>query len=128
MRASSKFLPVPPRHCLVRLDLTMHNLPRFAAINTKIAGFAQIPAGSKGRCTNSFEFAGSMNLTGISGRANYAIELPGEREGPFDLAASPDLVSSSPCRGSTATVSMSMDCSISPTESRALIAVCYSPW
>jgi len=69
-----------------------------------------------------------MNLTGISSQASYAIELSGEREGPFDLAASPDLVSSSasPCGGSTATLSMDLECSVSPTESQVLIAVCVT--
>lgn len=92
---------------------------RFATLATDMSGFAQIPAGSKGHCTNEFDF------TGISGKSKYAIELPGQMEGDFTLKASPDLVSWSPCGGTTAIMNMNTQCYISPTRDQALIAVCY---
>ena len=81
-------------------------------------GFAQIPAGVRGTCTNVFDF------TGIQGQASYSISLNGEREGPFDLKADPDIVSWSPCGGTTAIMNMNTQCNISPTQKQALIAVC----
>lgn len=83
-------------------------------------GFAQIPAGAKGSCTNTFDF------TGITGQVGYTIDLPGERDGPFDLVAAPDMMSWSPCGGSAAIMNMNTQCTISPTQSHGLIAVSYS--
>jgi hypothetical protein len=90
---------------------------QFSTLSTDMKGFAQIPAGTRGRCTNTFDF------TGIQGQVNYAISLDGEREGPFDLVSNPDIVSWSPCGGSTAIMNMNTQCNISPTQKQALIAV-----
>lgn len=53
-------------------------------------GFAQVPQGSRGLCTNSFDFTGNQEQT------YYSISLAGPREGPFSLKADPDVVSWSP--------------------------------
>ncbi len=84
-------------------------------------GFAQIPADTRGRCTNTFDF------TGIQGQVSYVINLDGEREGPFDLVSNADIVSWSPCGGSTAIMNMNTQCNISPTQKQALIAVFIHP-
>lgn len=80
-------------------------------------GYASLPAGTEGQCDNTFSF------TGASGEVNYGIDLKGAREGAFSLSANPNVVSWSPCGGSTAILNMNTQCSISPTEDRALIAV-----
>jgi hypothetical protein len=83
-----------------------------------MSGFAQIPGGSRGLCTNTFDF------TGIQGQSYYSLALPGPREGPFTLKADPDVVSWSPCGGTAAIMNMNTQCNISPTREQALIAVC----
>lgn len=83
-----------------------------------MSGFAQIPKGSRGLCTNTFDF------TGIQGQSYYSVALAGEREGPFTLSADPDVVSWSPCGGTSAIMNMNTQCNISPTREAALIAVC----
>jgi hypothetical protein len=80
-------------------------------------GYAFIPAGTEGQCDNTFSF------TGASGEVNYGIDLKGAREGAFSLSANPSVVAWSPCGGSTAILNMNTQCSISPTQDRALIAV-----
>jgi hypothetical protein len=82
-----------------------------------MTGFAQIPKGSTGHCENTFDF------TGISGQSRYSLTLPGQIEGDFTLKADPDLVSWSPCGGTTAIMNMNTQCYISPTHDEALIAV-----
>jgi hypothetical protein len=84
-----------------------------------MSGFAQIPAGTVGRCINSFDF------TGVFGDTTYYTSfLPGPTEGPFELVSDPNILSWSPCGGSTAIMNMNTQCYISPTQSPALIAVC----
>lgn len=90
---------------------------RFATLGTDMKGFAQIPARSRGQCTNTFDF------TGVAGQSSYAISLAGPREGPFSLTADPDVVSWSPCGGTTSIMNMNTQCNISPTQQQALIAV-----
>lgn len=85
-----------------------------------MSGFAQIPAGSRGLCLNTFDF------TGIQGQSSYSLALKGEIEGPFTLKADPDVVSWSPCGGTTAIMNMNTACNISPTKQDALIAVCLA--
>lgn len=80
-------------------------------------GFAQIPKGAKGLCTNTFDF------TGVAGQTSYAVNLPGPREGPFTLSAAPDVTSWSQCGGTTSIMNMNTQCNISPTQQAALIAV-----
>jgi hypothetical protein len=92
-------------------------LPRFSTINAEMKGYAFIPAGSEGQCLNTFSF------TGAPDEVNYGISFKGAREGAFSLSANPDVVSWSPCGGSTAILNMNTQCSISPTDDRALIAV-----
>ncbi|PNY28177.1 Uncharacterized protein TCAP_01899 [Tolypocladium capitatum] len=81
-------------------------------------GFAQIPAGAKGQCTNTFSFTGSN-----ANHVDYAISLAGAYSGNFDLHSSPGILSWSPCGGSTAILNMNTACNISPTNKPALIAV-----
>ena len=80
-----------------------------------MSGFTQIPAGSKGLCTNTFDF------TGIQGQSSYSLSLPAPREGPFTLKASRDIVSWSTCGSTTAIMNMNTQCDISPTKDQALI-------
>jgi hypothetical protein len=86
-----------------------------------MSGFAQIPSGARGLCTNTFDF------TGIQGQSYYSLSLPGAREGPFTLKANPDIVSWSPCGGTAAIMNMNTQCNISPTREQALIAVSFLP-
>lgn len=90
---------------------------RFATLATDMQGFAQIPKGSRGLCTNTFDF------TGEDGSSVYTVYLPGEREGPFKLSADPDVTSWSQCGGRTSIMNMNTQCYISPTQAQALIAV-----
>lgn len=105
------------KNCKLTLNLAFDSGFQFSTVTTDMRGFAQIPAGARGQCTNSFDF------TGIQGQVNYGISLPGAREGPFNLQANPDIVSWSPCGGTTAIMNMNTQCNISPTQSQALIAV-----
>jgi len=82
-----------------------------------MSGYANIPSGSKGYCSNTIDF------TGGSREAKYDITLAGVGAGPFSLSADPDLVLWSPCGGSTAILNMNTQCSVSPPEKPALIAV-----
>ncbi len=82
-----------------------------------MSGYANIPSGAKGYCSNTIDFTGS------SREAKYDISLDGVRDGPFSLSADPDLVLWSPCGGSTAIMNMNTQCSVSPPEKSALIAV-----
>jgi hypothetical protein len=86
-----------------------------------MSGFAQIPKGARGLCTNTFDF------TGIQGQSYYSLALPGPIEGPYTLSANPDVVSWSPCGGTTAIMNMNTQCNISPTREQALIAVSSHP-
>ncbi|EAQ85468.1 predicted protein [Chaetomium globosum CBS 148.51] len=102
-------------HLVSRADLFF--LHRFSTINANMKGYAFLPAGTEGQCDNTFSF------TGASGEVNYGIDLKGAREGAFSLSANPNVVSWSPCGGSTAILNMNTQCFISPTDDRALIAV-----
>jgi hypothetical protein len=83
-----------------------------------MSGFAQIPRGSRGLCTNTFDF------TGVRGQVVYSLPIRGPTEGPFKLSANPDIVSWSPCDRISAILNMNTQCNISPTQAQALIAVC----
>lgn len=80
-------------------------------------GYAYFPAGSEGQCLNTFSF------TGAPGEVKYGISFDAAHDGPFSLSANPDVVSWSPCGGSTAIMNMNTQCSISPTDKQAFIAV-----
>jgi len=84
---------------------------------TDMRGFAQIPKGARGLCTNTFDF------TGVAGQTSYSVTLAGQREGPFTLKADPDVTSWSQCGGTTSIMNMNTQCNISPTQQQALIAV-----
>ncbi|KAK4041925.1 hypothetical protein C8A01DRAFT_45006 [Parachaetomium inaequale] len=105
------------KNCKLTLNLEFDEGFSFSTLATDMSGFAQIPKGSRGLCTNTFDF------TGIQGQSYYSIALAGEREGPFTLKANPDVVSWSPCGGTTAIMNMNTQCNISPTREAALIAV-----
>ncbi|KAK3307557.1 uncharacterized protein B0T15DRAFT_394677 [Chaetomium strumarium] len=105
------------KNCKLTLNLEFDQGFQFATLATDMSGFAQIPQGSKGLCTNTFDF------TGVQGKTSYSLALPGEREGPFTLSANPDVVSWSPCGGTTAIMNMNTQCNISPTRQPALIAL-----
>lgn len=80
-------------------------------------GFAQIPKGARGQCTNTFSF------TGTPGQVSSAINLKGQYSGNFDLQSNTGIESWSPCGGSTAILNMNTACDLSPTNLPALIAV-----
>ncbi|KAK3180432.1 hypothetical protein K4F52_008160 [Lecanicillium sp. MT-2017a] len=90
---------------------------QFSILDTDMIGFAEIPHGAKGKCTNTFSFTGNPE------RVDYALNLPGKYSGNFDLQSNPGILSWSPCGGSTAILNMNTACSISPTHLPALIAV-----
>ncbi|KXX76652.1 hypothetical protein MMYC01_207283 [Madurella mycetomatis] len=105
------------KNCKLTLNLEFDEGFQFATLATDMQGFAQIPKGSRGLCTNTFDF------TGEDGSSVYTVYLPGEREGPFKLSADPDVTSWSQCGGRTSIMNMNTQCYISPTQSQALIAV-----
>lgn len=82
-----------------------------------MSGFAIIPSGARGHCSNTVDF------TGARGQTSYEMMLSGAGEGPFTLSSGPDAVYWSPCGGGSAIMNMNTQCSISPTEKPALIAV-----
>lgn len=81
-------------------------------------GFAEIPKGAKGQCTNTFSFTGNGGQ-----HVDYGISLVGHYSGNFDLQTHTGIDSWSPCGGSTAILNMNTACNISPTHLPALIAV-----
>ncbi len=81
-----------------------------------MSGYASISSGAKGYCSNTIDF------TGDSREATYDLNLSGGA-GPFSLSANPDLVLWSPCGSGTAILNMNTQCSVSPPEKSALIAV-----
>lgn len=89
-------------------------------------GFAEIPTGARGQCSNTFSFTGNPG-----NQVTYAINLNGKFSGDFDLHSNPGIESWSPCGGSTAILNMNTACNISPTHLPALIAVsplqCFTP-
>jgi hypothetical protein len=105
------------KNCKLTLNMEFSAGYQFSTFYTDMMGFAQIPAGANGYCSNTFDF------TGFSERVTYAVNLRGKREGSFELSASPDIESWSPCGGQTAIMNMNTQCNISPTTSQALIAV-----
>ncbi|GAB1314463.1 Ubiquitin 3 binding protein But2 C-terminal domain-containing protein [Madurella fahalii] len=105
------------KNCKLTLNLEFDEGFQFATLATDMKGFAQIPRGARGLCTNTFDF------TGEEGSTVYTVYLPGEREGPFSLKADPDVTSWSQCGGTTSIMNMNTQCNISPTQSQALIAV-----
>ncbi|KAK3328757.1 hypothetical protein B0H66DRAFT_539298 [Apodospora peruviana] len=105
------------KNCKLTLNLAFDEGFQFATLATDMRGFAQIPKGAKGLCTNTFDF------TGVAGQTSYSVSLPGQREGPFSLTADPDVTSWSQCGGTTSIMNMNTQCNISPTQQQALIAV-----
>ncbi|KAJ6443788.1 het-s domain-containingprotein [Purpureocillium lavendulum] len=94
------------------------NVFRFTIVETDMIGFAEIPAGVKGQCTNTFSFTGNG-----AEHVDYKIALNGHYSGTFDLQSRPGIFSWSPCGGSTAILNMNTACNITPTKLPALIAV-----
>jgi hypothetical protein len=86
-------------------------------------GFAEIPAGVNGQCTNTFSFTGNG-----AEHVDYKIALKGHYSGNFDLRSSPGIFSWSPCGGSTAILNMNTACNIAPTNQQALIAASCPLW
>lgn len=91
-------------------------------MDTDFIGFAELPVGVRGQCTNTFSFTGNG-----AEHVDYSIKLAGKYSGPFDLQSRPGLYSWSPCIGSTAILNMNTACNITPTHLPALIAVSSSP-
>ncbi|KAG6040279.1 hypothetical protein E4U41_001066 [Claviceps citrina] len=91
---------------------------RFSILDTNMIGFAEIPQGAHGQCTNTFSFTGNG-----AEHVDYRVKLPGKYSGNFDLQSRPGIFSWSKCGGSTAILNMNTACNISPTHLPALIAV-----
>lgn len=105
------------KNCKLTLNMAFDEGYQFSTLVTGIRGYAQIPAGSRGRCTNSFSFTGSQ------GQSSYDVFLDGPREGPFDLSSNPDNTVWSSCGGTTAILNMNAQCNISPTQQTAIITI-----
>jgi hypothetical protein len=85
-------------------------------------GFAEIPKGANGQCSNTFSFTGNPQMV------TSGIKLPGHYSGNFDLKSGAGIESWSPCGGSTAILNMNTACAITPTSLPALIAVSRGPF
>ncbi|KAJ2983271.1 hypothetical protein NQ176_g810 [Zarea fungicola] len=105
------------KNCKLTLNMEFSSGYQFSILDTDMTGFAQIPKGVTGVCTNTFSFTGSP------GQVDYGIKLPGYYSGGFDLQSKAGIESWSPCGGSTAILNMNTACNILPTSQPALIAV-----
>ncbi|KAM4063638.1 hypothetical protein HRG_006773 [Hirsutella rhossiliensis] len=106
------------KNCKLTLNMEFSSGFQFSIVETDMIGFAEIPAGVRGQCINTFSFTGNG-----AEHVDYAIKLAGKYSGRFDLQSRPGLYSWSPCGGSTAILNMNTACNISPTDLPALIAV-----
>ncbi|CEJ80890.1 Putative Secreted protein [[Torrubiella] hemipterigena] len=106
------------KNCKLTLNMEFDRGFQFSLLDTDMIGFAEIPKGAKGQCTNTFSFTGNA-----ADQVNYALSLPGHYSGNFDLQSHPSITSWSACGGSTAILNMNTACNISPTNLPALIAV-----
>ncbi|KAM4058123.1 hypothetical protein HRG_010925 [Hirsutella rhossiliensis] len=106
------------KNCKLTLNMEFDDGFQFSILDTDMIGFAEIPAGANGRCTNTFSFTGQGRE-----HVDYSIGLRGKYSGNFDLESHPGILSWSPCGGSTAILNMNTACNISPTHLPALIAV-----
>ncbi|KJZ75202.1 hypothetical protein HIM_05396 [Hirsutella minnesotensis 3608] len=106
------------RNCKLTLNMEFDSGFQFTIMETDMIGFAEIPAGARGQCINTFSFTGNG-----AEHVDYNVNLPGRYSGRFDLQSRPGLFSWSPCGGSTAILNMNTACNISPTSLPALIAV-----
>ncbi|KAG6005652.1 hypothetical protein E4U21_007768 [Claviceps maximensis] len=109
------------KNCKLTVNMEFDPGYQFSVLNTDMIGFAEIPKGALGQCTNTFSFTGSA-----AEHVDYAIKLPGKYSGNFDLQSRPGIFSWSKCGGSTAILNMNTACNISPTHLPALIAVLRS--
>jgi len=105
------------KNCKLTMNMEFSSGFQFSILDTDMTGFAQLPRGAQGQCTNTFSF------TGTPGQVNYAINLHGPYENNFDLQSKAGIESWSPCGGSTAILNMNTACNLSPTNLPALIAV-----
>ncbi|KYK57519.1 hypothetical protein DCS_04529 [Drechmeria coniospora] len=106
------------KNCKLTLNMEFDAGYQFTILDTDMIGFAEIPKGARGQCTNTFSFTGSA-----ARHVDYAISLPGKYSGNFNLQSRPGIESWSDCGGSTAILNMNTACNISPTHLPALIAV-----
>ncbi|KAJ4158328.1 uncharacterized protein LMH87_008860 [Akanthomyces muscarius] len=106
------------KNCKLTLNMEFDQGFQFSILDTDMIGFAEIPRGAKGQCTNTFSFTGNG-----AQHVDYGISLPGHYSGNFDLQSRAGIESWSPCGGSTAILNMNTACNISPTHLPALIAV-----
>ncbi|RDA95624.1 hypothetical protein CP533_1139 [Ophiocordyceps camponoti-saundersi (nom. inval.)] len=105
------------KNCKLTVNLDFDQGFQFSVIDTNMIGFAEIPAGAKGQCQNTFTF------TGNNDQVNTAIELKGHRSGNFNLQSRAGLITWSECGASSAIMNLNTACSITPTHLPALIAV-----
>ncbi|KAK4086779.1 secreted protein [Purpureocillium lilacinum] len=105
------------KNCKLTLNMEFESGFQFTIVETDMIGFAEIPAGVDGQCTNTFSFTGNG-----AEHVDYKIALKGHYSGRFDLQSRPGIFSWSPCGGSTAILNMNTACNITPTQLPALIA------
>jgi len=107
------------KNCKLTVNLAFDEGWQFATLATDMQGFAQLPANTRGVCSNTFDFTGTS-----LGQSSYSLVIEGPIEGPFSLKADPDAVKYSPCGKTTSAIlNMNTQCNISPTQNQALIAV-----
>ncbi|KAK2591882.1 hypothetical protein QQS21_010434 [Conoideocrella luteorostrata] len=106
------------KNCKLTLNMEFDSGFQFSILDTDMIGFAEIPAGARGQCTNTFSFTGNG-----AEHVDYTIKLPGQYSGNFDLESRAGIASWSKCGGSTAILNMNTACNLSPTHLPALIAV-----
>ncbi|PFH62943.1 hypothetical protein XA68_10996 [Ophiocordyceps unilateralis] len=106
------------RNCKLTINMEYSPGFQFSILKTDMIGFAEIPAGAKGQCINTFSFTNDAEK-----HVDYVMKLNGHYSGAFDLASQAGVASWSPCGGSTAILNMNTACSLSPTHLPALIAV-----
>ncbi|KAK3319400.1 hypothetical protein B0H66DRAFT_475892 [Apodospora peruviana] len=104
------------KNCKLTLNLQYDEGYQFTTLSTDMRGYAIIPSGVQGHCSNTVDF------TGQRGEASYDLTLQGG-EGPFSLSSRADAQIWSACGGGTAIMNMNTQCWISPPEKRALIAL-----
>ncbi|RDA94932.1 hypothetical protein CP533_0095 [Ophiocordyceps camponoti-saundersi (nom. inval.)] len=106
------------KNCKLSLNLDYDPGFQFRLIGTDMSGYASIPNGIEGRCTNSFSFAGNSG-----DRIEYITTFRGPNSGRFDLQSSPGLSTWSSCGANGSILNLNTECELEPTNHRALIAV-----
>ncbi|RCI12285.1 hypothetical protein L249_0490 [Ophiocordyceps polyrhachis-furcata BCC 54312] len=106
------------KNCKLTINMDFTPGYSFSIVETDTIGFAEIPAGARGQCVNTFSFTGQGNH-----HVDYKLDLKGKYSGNFDLQSRTGLESFSPCGGGSAILNLNTACAITPTNLPALISV-----